>query len=80
MPLIYLILAQIRSKILAYIKKRGNSWQAQVSWYDTDNTRKYKTKSGFTTKMQAKKWPINLKSEKIRIKSRIMTLFLLNIF
>ncbi|RMC24469.1 MULTISPECIES: tyrosine-type recombinase/integrase [unclassified Lactobacillus] len=41
---------------MAYFKKRGNSWQAQVSWYDTDNTRKYKTKSGFATKTQAKKW------------------------
>lgn len=41
---------------MSYIKKRGTSWQAQVSWYDNDNIRKYKTKSGFSTKMQAKKW------------------------
>ena len=41
---------------MAYIKKRGKSWQAQVSWYDERNNRKYKTKSGFATKMQAKKW------------------------
>ena len=41
---------------MAYIKKRGKSWQAQVSWYDEQNNRKYKTKSGFATKMQAKKW------------------------
>nr|WP_323848308.1 hypothetical protein [Lactobacillus sp. B4007] len=65
---------------MAYIKKHGNSWQAQVSWYDTDNTRKYKTKNikqkvALPQKCKLKSGPMNLKLEKIRIKSRIMTLF-----
>lgn len=41
---------------MAYIQKRGNSWQAQISWYDIQNKRRYKTKSGFLTKTAAKKW------------------------
>lgn len=41
---------------MAYIQKRGNSWQAQISWYDLQNKRRYKTKSGFLTKTAAKKW------------------------
>ena len=41
---------------MAYIEKRGKSWSAQVSWYDELNRRKYKRKSGFATKIQAKKW------------------------
>lgn len=36
--------------------KRGNAWQAQISWYGIHNERKYKTKSGFPTKRQAKEW------------------------
>lgn len=42
---------------MAYYQKRGKSWQARVSWYE-DGKRKYKTKSGFATKTQAKKWSI----------------------
>lgn len=41
---------------MAYLQKRGKSWQAQVSWIDVDGKRKYKTKSGFTTKRQAQTW------------------------
>ena len=41
---------------MAYFKKRGTKWQAQISWYDSDNKRQYKTKSGFDTKRQAQKW------------------------
>ena len=41
---------------MAYIKKRGKKWQAQVSWYDLNNERQYKTKSGFLTKRQAQEW------------------------
>lgn len=41
---------------MAYIKKRGKKWQAQVSWYDLHNERKYKTKGGFLTKRQAQEW------------------------
>lgn len=40
---------------MAYYRKRGKSWQARVSWYE-DGKRKYKTKSGFSTKALAKKW------------------------
>ena len=41
---------------MAYIKKRGKKWQAQVSWYDLNNERQYKTKGGFLTKRQAQEW------------------------
>ena len=42
---------------MAYYCKRGKTWQARVSWYE-DGKRKYKTKSGFSTKALAKKWSI----------------------
>lgn len=44
------------------VYKRGNSWTVQVSWYISDpdtksgKKKKYKTKGGFKTKAQAKKW------------------------
>ncbi|MCO6546205.1 MAG: site-specific integrase [Gilliamella sp.] len=44
------------------VYKRGNSWTVQVSWYISDpdtksgKKKKYKTKGGFRTKAQAKKW------------------------
>ena len=41
---------------MAYFKKSGTKWQAQISWYDSDNKRQHKTKSGFDTKPQALKW------------------------
>lgn len=41
---------------MAYLQKRGKSWQAQISWIDVDGKRKYKTKSGFATKRQAQTW------------------------
>lgn len=37
---------------------RGNSWTIQISWYISDplgKKKKYKTKGGFRTKLQAKK-------------------------
>lgn len=40
---------------MAYIKKRGKTWSVQISWYSNDE-RKYKTKSGFSTKRDAQKW------------------------
>lgn len=45
-----------------YVRKRGNAWACQVSWLIPDpnnpgkSKRKYKTKSGFSTKAQAKVW------------------------
>lgn len=41
---------------MAYFKKRGTVWQAQISWYDANDRRRYKTKSGFRTKRQAAEW------------------------
>lgn len=44
------------------VYKRGNSWTVQVSWYISDpdtisgKKKKYKTKGGFRTKAQARKW------------------------
>lgn len=41
---------------LAHFEKRGNAWRAQVSWYDEFGKRKFKVKSGFSTKLEARKW------------------------
>ena len=44
------------------IYRRGKNWTVQISWYVTDPTgesgkkKKYKTKGGFRTKIEAKKW------------------------
>ena len=44
------------------IYKRGKTWTVQVSWYvpslknKSGKKREYKTKSGFRTKAEAKKW------------------------
>lgn len=46
------------------IYKRGKTWTVQISWYVTDldspneKKKKYKTKGGFHTKAEAKKWEI----------------------
>ncbi|MBP2056967.1 integrase [Lactobacillus colini] len=40
---------------MASIKKRGEVWQARVTWY-TSGKRNYKSKSGFKTKAEAKRW------------------------
>lgn len=42
---------------MATFSKRSGSWQAKFSWYE-NGKRKYKTKSGFSTKALAKKWSI----------------------
>lgn len=41
---------------MAYIYKRGKTWRAKVSWYDLTGKRRFKTKQGFSTKSQARKW------------------------
>lgn len=41
---------------MAHFEKRGKKWRAQVSWYDIHGKRKFKTKQGFLTKSQARKW------------------------
>lgn len=41
---------------MAHLEKRGNKWRAQVSWYDNLGKRRFKVKSGFSTKLQARKW------------------------
>lgn len=41
---------------MAYFRKRYGKWSAEVSWYDTQGKRKYKSKQGFSTKIQARKW------------------------
>lgn len=40
---------------MASIKKRGNSWQARVSWLDDNNKRRYKSKT-FRLKSEAEKF------------------------
>lgn len=41
------------------VYKRGTSWTVQISWYEPDEKekkKKFKTKGGFRTKAEAKKW------------------------
>lgn len=61
---------------MAYIQKRGNSWQAQISWYDLQNKRRYKTKSVFLTKTAAKKWKWQNKIAKYLIKTQYLLITL----
>ena len=41
---------------MANYKKRGNGWQARISWYSGDGQRHNKSKAGFPTKLLAKQW------------------------
>lgn len=41
---------------MAHFEKRGTKWRAQVSWYDAQGKRRFKTKQGFLTKSAARKW------------------------
>lgn len=47
-----------------YIKKRGDKWFVQISWYDAQGKRHYKTKQGFLTKTQARKWGTEMEAAK----------------
>lgn len=49
---------------MASIYKRGKTWTANV-FILQGNTRKRKTKSGFTTKSEANKWAVGVESKKI---------------
>ncbi|WP_296287881.1 hypothetical protein [Lactobacillus sp.] len=40
---------------MAHFEKRGDKRRAQVSWYDNLGKRKFKVKSGFATKLRARK-------------------------
>ncbi len=41
---------------MAHFEKRGTKWRAQVSWYNEQGKRCFKTKQGFLTKSAARKW------------------------
>lgn len=41
---------------MAHFEKRGTKWRAQVSWYNSQGKRQFKTKQGFLTKSAARKW------------------------
>ena len=42
---------------MAYFTKLpSKKWRAQISWYDADGKRRYKSKAGFSTKRQAQEW------------------------
>lgn len=42
---------------MAYFTKLpSKNWRAQISWYDADGKRRYKSKAGFPTKRQAQEW------------------------
>lgn len=42
---------------MAYFTKLpSKNWRAQISWYDADGKRRYKSKAGFATKRQAQEW------------------------
>ena len=44
---------------MASYTKRGNGWQARVSWVDSLGKRHFKNKQGFKTKTLAKKWAVD---------------------
>lgn len=44
---------------MAYIAKRGQKWQARISWRDSLGKLHQKSKSGFVTKSTAKVWAVN---------------------
>lgn len=43
---------------MASYAKRGNGWQARVSWVDAFGKRHFKNKQGFKTKALAKRWAV----------------------
>lgn len=45
--------------------KRGNKWQARITWRDEDGNLHQKSKSGFDTKQQARQYAIKLQKERL---------------
>ena len=50
---------------MANFMKRGNKWQARVTWRDGNGKLHQKSKSGFDTKQQARQYAVKLESEKL---------------
>ena len=52
--------------IMAYFTKLpSKNWRAQISWYDADGKRRYKSKAGFATKRQAQEWANKMEVAKV---------------
>ena len=49
---------------MASYRKLNGKWQARISWYDDDGKRHYKTKAGFSTKPEAKRWARTIEEQK----------------
>ena len=50
---------------MANFMKRGNKWQARVTWRDGNGKLHQKSKSGFDTKQQARQYAVKLESQKL---------------
>lgn len=49
---------------MANYMKRGNKWQARISWRDSNGKLHQKSKSGFDTKQQARQYAVKLENQK----------------
>ncbi|QLL69553.1 tyrosine-type recombinase/integrase [Lactobacillus sp. 3B(2020)] len=49
---------------MANFMKRGDKWQARISWRDNNGKLHQKSKSGFATKQEARQYAIRLESQK----------------
>ena len=49
---------------MASYRKLNGKWQARISWYDDNGKRHYKTKAGFSTKPEAKRWARTIEEQK----------------
>lgn len=50
---------------MANFMKRGNKWQARISWRDSNGKLHQKSKSGFDTKQQAKQYAAKLEANRL---------------
>lgn len=49
---------------MASYMKRGKKWQARITWRDSNGKLRQKSKSGFTTKQQARQYAVKLEAQK----------------
>ena len=50
---------------MANYMKRGQKWQARITWRDSNGKLHQKSKSGFDTKQQAKQYALKLENERV---------------
>ena len=50
---------------MANFMKRGNKWQARITWRDSDGKLHQKSRLGFLTKQQARQWAVKMQKEQL---------------